>query len=140
MFWPICITICFPYSYYRFQMQLEYFLCYIVIVLCIFDTSLAKLYSAECAWITWNPFLAYFCCKCFIIGIVREQKIHVYVQQSSRITFPFKPLIESGSEFAQMKISLNSGAGMAGTILNLLCLLWIRVFDGKIYKQKTMIV
>jgi len=44
-------------------------------------------------------------------------------QQSSRITFPFKPLIESGSEFAQMKISLNSGAGMAGTILNLLCLL-----------------
>jgi hypothetical protein len=56
------------------------------------------------------------------MGIVRKEKIHVYVQQSSRITFPFKPL-ESGSEFAQMKISLNSGAGMAGTILNLLCLL-----------------
>jgi hypothetical protein len=50
--------------------------------------------------------------------MVRKQKIQVYIQQSKRITFPFKPLIESGSEFAQIKMFPNSGAGMVGTIFN----------------------
>ena len=56
------------------------------------------------------------------MGIVRKQKIQVYVQQSRRITLPFNPLTETGSEFAQIEIFLNSGAGMAGTRFNLACL------------------
>jgi hypothetical protein len=50
------------------------------------------------------------------MGIVRRQKMHVYVQQSSKITLPFNPFIERGSELAHPVTSLNSGAGVAGMI------------------------
>jgi hypothetical protein len=63
------------------------------------------------------------------MGIVRKQKIQVYVQQSRRRTFPLKLLTESGVEFAQIEMSLNSGAGMAGTRFNLSCLIRIRASD-----------
>jgi hypothetical protein len=54
------------------------------------------------------------------MGIVRRQNMQVYVQQSNRTTFPLRSLSESGFEFAQSFISLNSGAGTAGIISILL--------------------
>jgi hypothetical protein len=46
--------------------------------------------------------------------MVRRQNMQVYVQQSSMTTLPFSDFIDSGCEFAQPEIPLNSGAGAAG--------------------------
>lgn len=40
--------------------------------------------------------------------------MHVYVQQSIRITLPFNPAIEMGSELYHLSIPTNSGEGDAG--------------------------
>jgi hypothetical protein len=44
--------------------------------------------------------------------------MHVYVQQSSRITLPLNPLIEMGSELYHLSIPTNSGEGDAGMTIN----------------------
>jgi hypothetical protein len=44
--------------------------------------------------------------------------MQVYVQQSSRITFPFNPLIEMDSELYHLSIPTNSGEGDAGMTIN----------------------
>jgi hypothetical protein len=44
--------------------------------------------------------------------------MQVYVQQSSRITFPFKPAIEMGPELNHLSIPTTSGAEDAGITIN----------------------